>query len=315
MIVPVQLGCCHEDVRCRLCAPAPKLPDATLIEALVDHYSQKRGADERQPFWVSFFGGPPPSNDMVAACGGLGFSVRVRPDLLSRKRAQELVALGAVGFELDALTFNDRILKEMGRRYSSGRVLEMAKGLRQLGVPVGVVLAPGLPASDFAACVRDARTASTHFDTARIHPVLVYANARLREMHMDGTYTPLTMGETITVTLAMMEALESQGVEVIRVGVQAGPDGAGRPVAGPRHSSLRELVESRRALTAINEQMLGVPVGAAIEILCHPSDETRTRGPLNQNVRTLRANHSLAELRVKSDKTIQRGQWVVKVVE
>ena len=112
----------------------------------------------------------------------------------------------------------------------------------------------------------------------------------------------------------MMDVLEAAGVAVIRVGQQPGPDELGRAVAGPAHSSLRELVESRRALDQLQDLMADLPRTArVVAIRCAPADVGRVRGPRNQHVRTLRADHSLDELEVRPDPELPRGTYAVEV--
>ena len=96
-----------------------------------------------------------------------------------------------------------------------------------------------------------------------------------------------------------------------RIGLQPGPDGLGRAVAGPRHSSLRELVEARRVHDRLDERLAQLPAGSHVVVRCAPADETRTRGAMNGNVRALRAAHSLAELRIVADPELPRGTLAV----
>ncbi len=130
---------------------------------------------------------------------------------------------------------------------------------------------------------------------------------------MDEMYTPLTVGEAVSTCRDMLDILEPAGVRVIRVGQQPGPDGLGRAVAGPRHSSLRELVEARRTLDRLRDLMKEANLkGRNVVIHCARADETRTRGPLNGNVRTLRAEFGLAELSVAADSERPRGAFALE---
>lgn len=261
---------------------------------------------------MGFYGGAPPSDGLLAASDGLPFVARVRPDLLTRAEAARLHQAGAVGIELDALTLQGAALKACGRRYRASMVREQLQGLRALGLRVGFVLAPGLPGTDHHDALADAEAIAEHVDFVRIHPVLVLRGARLREAHMDGTYRPLTLGEAITTCRALLDVLEDRGVDVIRVGQSPGPDGLGRAVAGPAHTSLRQLVDARRVLALLRTRLYGVPAGASVRIRCHPADETHTRGPYNQHIRTLRAAHGLSEVRVSPDPALARGEFVVQ---
>ncbi len=311
MVVPVVGGCCPTSPRCRLCNPAPSLCAPETIAALVESYRTERAAPDA-PLVVGFFGGAPPSPAQVEAAGGLPLRVRVRPDLLDRSTAKRLAESGTERIELDALSFSRAGLLGVGRTYSPKLVLTQAEGIRALGLQVGVVLAPGLPGTSHADAVDDARLAAGRFDTARLHPVLVMDRSSLRDAHEDGLYTPLSLGEAVTVCRDMVRELQAGGTEVIRVGVQKS-DGAGRAVAGPAHPALRQLVEARDALERLREATHDVPRGAAVTLRVARSDETTVRGPFNQHVRTLRAEGGLRSLQVVGDPTLPRGTLHVEV--
>lgn len=310
VIVPINLGCCTHDPRCLLCPPPPPPPGPELVEALIHHYRTERASPDA-PLQVGFYGGAPPTPELLEACGGLPFVARIRPDLLSRRDVATLVAQGAIGIELDVLTFRDEALRSAGRRHRRRLALEQIDGLRSAGLAVGVVLAIGLPSTSHSSSVDDALLVRDRIDSVRLHPVLVLAGARLREAHMNKRYEPLSLGSAITTCQAMLELLEPAGVQIIRVGQNPAPDGLGRAVAGPYHPSLRQLVDARRVLEMLHRHLRGVHSGARIAIRCHPADETQTRGPYNQHIRTLRAAHDLEEVRVEVDPDLSRGELAV----
>jgi hypothetical protein len=308
-IVPMQLGCCPASPRCALCGPAdPVQPD--VIEALVQAYAPR--ATEASPLQVAFFGGRPPTVDDVAAISGLPYRVRVRPDLLDRAGARRLADTGCIHVELDALSFHNEPVRAVGRTHGATLVNEMRAGLKALGMQVGVVLAPGLPGSSHEQSVADAEEAAD-FDTARLHPVLVLKGSGLHRAQMDGAYTPLTLSQAVTTCRAMLDVLESHHVNVLRVGRSPGPDGLGQAIGGPRHSSLRELVEARRTLDRLLLQAEPLPPDSHVVVSCAPADETRTRGPRNQHVRTLRARGGFASVHVVVDASLRRGESHVAV--
>lgn len=308
-IVPVQLGCCPGPKRCRLCPPAPPEPTPDLVQALVDAVREERPGQELR---VRFFGGSPPGDALIEAVGDLPFDVRVRPDLLDRATARRLADAGVVGVELDALSFHTPALRGVGRNYPGARVVTILEGLRELGLVTGIVLAVGLPGQDHERSLADAHLAVGRVDNVRLHPVLVLKHSDLWRAHLDGLYEPLTLGQAVTTLRAMLDVLEPAGVEVIRVGQQPGPDGIGRWMAGPRHPSLRELVEARRTLDRLRARVRDAPPTGVLVIRCASADETRTRGPLNDNVRTLRAEFGLEEVVIRADPTLERGQFILE---
>lgn len=308
-VAPVALGCCPPGPRCALCGPPPETPSADLVEALVEATRRDRG----EPVVVSFFGGPPPPRPLLAALRGRPFTVRIRPDLLTAAVARALADQGCLGIELDALTFDDAALRATSRPYRAARVLRMLDALRALPVRVGVVLAPGLPRSSSAMSVADARLVVGRVDTVRLHPALVLRDSRLFERHAAGFFEPMGVADAVATCRAMLDVLEPAGIEVLRVGLQPVHDGYGVAVAGPSHPSLRELVEAHRAREAVSALMGTQHRGRRVVVRCAPCDETRTRGPRNDNVRTLRADHALAGLAIQPDPALQRGALRLEV--
>lgn len=293
-----------------LCNPAPPWPTPEVVGALVTNYAEryKHPAD----LVACFFGGEPPDEAMVSALGGLPFQVRVRPDAMSRAQAKWLMDQGCTRIEVDLLTLDNAALRSIGRKYSSGLALQMVQELLGWGVDVSVVLAPGLPGMSYEDSLRDAQAFSGRVPLARLHPVLVLEKSGLREFHAEGRYQALGVGDAVTVCRAMMDILEAGGTEVIRVGQQPSHDGLGRAIAGPRHTSLRELVEARRALDVIQEKLRGLHEVKQAVIRCNPADVGRARGPMNQHIRTLRAENRLASVDVEPDPGIPRGQFLVE---
>ncbi|MCA9572150.1 MAG: hypothetical protein KC656_30130, partial [Myxococcales bacterium] len=143
----------------------------------------------------------------------------------------------------------------------------------------------------------------------------VLDGSALRELHARRRYTALSLAEALTVCHAQLDVLEAAGVDVVRVGLQPGPDGFGRAVAGPAHPGFRELVEARRTLDRLRAMLVGTPRGAVVTVTCAPADQTRTRGALHANVRTLRAELGLAALQVAEDPALARGTWRIHVHE
>jgi hypothetical protein len=313
LVLAVPLGCCPGPERCVLCPPPPQV-SPELVEALVDSALRdaREAGDTRAPR-VRFFGGAPPSPAQIEAIRGLPFEVRVRPDLLSRSGAIALAAAGCEHVELDALTFVDAALQAAGRPYRAARVEEMSRALPELGVQVGGVLAPGLSRTTAQTAVQDVRTAIPLWSTLRLHPVLVLDRSRLRRLHEAQIYAPLSLDDAVATCVELVDLAEAAGLRVLRVGLQPGPDGLGRAVAGPHEPGFRELVEERRTLARMRPLFEGVPRGASVTVRCAPADHARTRGRLGGHVRLLRAAHGLTDLRVEVDPTLARGALRVQV--
>ena len=83
-------------------------------------------------------------------------------------------------------------------------------------------------------------------DMVRIYPTLVIKNTKMENMFLEGEYTPLTIEEAIARTRKIYVLLESNGVNIIRVGLQPSEDlrEDGVVLGGPFHPAFRELVET-----------------------------------------------------------------------
>ena len=310
-VAPIHMGCCPEPPRCLLCTPPPPQPTPMLVEAMVHNYRQR--VEPGDTLHVGFFGGAPPSSELLEAAA-VPATVRVRPDLLSRADAARLAAAKVESIELDALSFGTTTVRQVGRRHRPYLVREMAAGINKMGVSVSMVLAPGLPGTDYESCLQDAREASTLAQTVRLHPVLVLRDSGLESRHRSGIYRPMTLRQAVTTCRAMMDILEEANVRVIRVGTQPKQDGLGEAVAGPEHRALRQLVEAQRVLDHLRSKLEGTPPGARVVVFCAPADETRTRGPMNQHLRDLRVEFDLGSLQISADHELPRGLWRVERV-
>jgi histone acetyltransferase (RNA polymerase elongator complex component) len=240
---------------------------------------------------------------------------RVRPDLLGTAEAERLVRAGILRVELDVLTFDALILKQVGRSYTPQNVRQIAKWFRGHGVEVSMVLAVGLPGTHHFDALRDAKLASELSDLIRLHPVLVLEESGLRKMHLEGRYRPLDVSEAVTTCDAMMRLLESEGVEVIRVGQNPINDQIGRALAGPLHPALRELVESKRMLRRLHDVCEGLERGEIVRLRCAKEDEGRVRGPSNAHLREMRAEYGLKDVRVEPLFGQARGQIYAEVLD
>ena len=117
----------------------------------------------------------------------------------------------------------------------------------------------------------------------------------------------MNLSEAVTTTLAMVDLLEDAGVQIARLGLQPGQDIPCRAVAGPVHPNLRQLVEVRRFYVRMAHELALVPRGSVAELEVNPRDITWAKGTANANIRALRAELSLAGLKVKPDAAVPRG--------
>jgi hypothetical protein len=311
LIVPVDLG--GSEVPCAWRPPRRPAPTPETVSALIEHYVADRTPSGGAQVEVAFFRGGLPSLALLQACRPYPVRVACSPADLSRAGATWLRDQGVGTIELEVFTFEGPVLKAMRRGYTTNRCRAMLDGLSALGMRRGVVLAPGLPGSSHAQSMRDAAIIAGHSggscgaEFARVLPVLAYADTDLAMWALNDRWTPMTVAEAVTTSLAMDDRLRAGGVEVVRIGQQPGQDIPDELVAGPWHPNLRGLVETRRFRTRMAEALAPVPRSAVVELRVHPKDLSWAKGTANANVRALRAAYGLPDLSVTPDPQVPRG--------
>lgn len=311
ILVPVDLG--GSPTPCLVRPPLRKPPDPATVAALVESYRRDRAPPGGLPIEVAFFHGGLPDPALVAAAGSHPLRLSCPPGDLSRSQVEDLVRAGLHTVEVEALTFDEGVLRDCRRGYGARQARALLRGLKELGLRVGLVLAPGLPGGSHEQALRDAAVAAgqedptLRVDFVRVLPALAWQGSGLAARAAAGRWRPMRLGEAVTTCSAMVDLLEAAGVPVARVGLQPGADLPGTVAAGPVHPDLRGLVQARRFRARMERALGAPPPGARLALQVHPQDLSWAKGPANANVRALRAALGLSELRLVPDPAQARG--------
>lgn len=302
-LIPVDLG--GSPTECWRRPPLRPAPAPELVEALIEHYRTERAPEAALE--VGFFHGGLPDDALMAAASGLPIRLACSPADLTRAAAARLIAGGLETIELALGSLDVRVLRTNRIGVRRAVLLEMIEALGELGLRVGVVLSPGLPDASHDTALATARALIGRADFVRIEPTLALSGSRLSALADSGRWEPMSLGEAVTTTLAMVETLEDAGIEIARLGLQPGQDIPCRATAGPVHPNLRQLVEFRRFYARMAHELALVPRGSEVELQVNPRDLSWAKGTANTNVRALRAAHALASLRIRTDEGVPRG--------
>lgn len=314
LVVPVDLG--GSPTACLVRPPLRPRPAPATVAALVESYRRDRAPTGGLPIEVAFFHGGVPDPALVAAAGPHPLRLACPPGDLSRPQVEALARAGLHTVEVEALSFDEAVLRDCQRGYSARGARALIRGLKELGLRVGLVLAPGLPGSSHDGALRDAAVAAGREDPAlrvdfvRVLPALAWAGSGLALRAAAGRWRPMRLGEAVTTCAAVVDLLEAARVPVARLGLQPGPDLPAVVAAGPVHPDLRGLVQARRFRVRMEQALGAPPAGARAALHVHPQDLSWAKGPSNANVRALRAGLDLDELRLVPDPTLPRGSVV-----
>ena len=211
-----------------------------------------------------------------------------RPDYIDREILDNLRAYTVDTVELGVQSFDDDVLRASGRGHDSRAVYQAVALLKEYGFEFGIQLMIGLPGDSPESCVRSAReTAALGPALARLYPTVVLPDTALYDMRCRGEYTPLTLEESVSRTLAMYKVLDAAGINILRVGLKSSDLVSGDTY----HPAFRQLVEgalARERIVPLLDQ-----AQASVQSAAHSVDaSTATKSdPQPQVTVTLYSNH------------------------
>ena len=176
-----------------------------------------------------------------------GIRLSTRPDYINDEIVAQLKKYGVTAIELGVQSLDKKVLLATERFYPVEIVEEACKIIKKYEIDLGIQLMIGLPKSTFES---DYLTAVKILDMkpemARIYPTLVIKNTKMAQMFFTGEYHALTLDEAVERTRKIYSLLESEGINIIRVGLQPSEDlrENGVVIAGPFHPAFRAVVET-----------------------------------------------------------------------
>ena len=176
-----------------------------------------------------------------------GIRLSTRPDCINYEIVEQLKKYGVTTVELGVQSLDEEVLIATERYYPVSVVEEACKILKEYGIKLGIQLMVGLPKSTFDSDYETAKKVlEMKPDMVRIYPTLVIKNTKMEQMFYQEEYSPLSLEEAIERTKKIMALLESNGINIIRVGLQPSEDlrEDGVVLGGPFHPAFKELVET-----------------------------------------------------------------------
>ena len=170
-----------------------------------------------------------------------------RPDYINKDILLNLKKYSVSIVELGVQTMDEEVLKNSGRGHKISDTINAVKLLKEEGFTVGAQLMVGLPGDNKEKCLDTARKiVELKPNISRIYPALVIKDTYMEIMYERGKFIPLKLEDAVDICKEMLIILESNSVNVIRIGLQPTDEiQMGKSiVAGPFHPSFRQLVES-----------------------------------------------------------------------
>lgn len=264
--IPMQ-GCAHQCVYCdqrsisgQADAPLPK-----KIEAAALAYKGTR------PAQLAFYGGSFTALPLdvqqqylqaaqPALKQGIIESLRVstRPDAIDEATLDFLASWGVSTVELGIQSFDLQVLKQSGRAYAPDTAARACQLVRAAGLTLGIQLMTGLPGDDRAKSLRSMwQSCDLRPAFMRLYPTVVLRGTPLAVLYQRGQYLPQTLTEAAVLAADMLALALSDGIPVIRLGLNPSPSLEEALIAGPYHPAFGQLARSalklKQARTLLNQ--------------------------------------------------------------
>ena len=239
-----------------------------------------------------------------------GFRLSTRPDFIDEKVLLLLKNYGVTTIELGAQSMDEEVLISSARGHTA-RDTEMAsKMILDHGFRLGLQMMLGLPGDDKKKDLYTARRIiELGASETRVYPVLIIQGTKLEEWYDDGEYQPLSLEETIERLKVILPIFEEAGVEITRVGLHSSRGFLeGELVAGPFHTSLRELAMSEVWWNRLNI-LLNEDKNDRIRITVHPSQYNFAIGYYGKNRKKLLRHFS--DVRFQKDTRLKINEFQV----
>jgi len=304
------------------------LPDPIDVTMAIDRVVDRRSAQGKEtgPVELAFYGGdfwslPRPLRTglldtaewEVRRGRAAGIRITLSPRSALRAPLSEFRTRGVQAVEVPIHGLERPAYRPFGPRVSPRLGLGAVGRLNRYRLRSIVHLTPGLPGTSHDTAMSGLHQIVAAKPSAlRLLPALVLEDTALASFHRENSWEPMTLDQAVLTCRHMIEYARGEGVEIVRVGLQPEADLLRGPlvVAGPWDPNLRGRVESKRMLMLATSALTSAfSLGRrAFTFVVHPREESWLRGMESTNLRILKDQFRLDELRVLTEVEQPKGE-------
>lgn len=237
-----------------------------------------------------------------------GIRLSTRPDYIDTVILDNLKKYGVTTIELGVQSMDNGVLKASNRGHTRGDVINAVNLIKEYPFSIGLQMMTGLPGDTEEKSLYTAdEIIELKPDFVRIYPTLTIKDTFLEKMYYNGTYKPQTLENAVELAKKLMLKFEGNDITVIRVGLQATDEisESGSVVAGPVHSSFRELVESSIYYDIISEKL---PVECKqAKVYVNPAEISKATGNRRSNIIKLK-NEKNIDIKIYPDERLKNRE-------
>lgn len=241
-----------------------------------------------------------------------GIRLSTRPDYITREILDNLMKYGVTTIELGVQSMDDEVLKASNRGHTSEQVREAVRLIREYPFTLGLQMMTGLPGDTPDRSLRTAdEIIALKPELVRIYPTLTIKDTYLEKMYRDGRYTPETLEDAVELSKKLLLKFEKNGINVIRIGLQATDEicEEGSVVAGPVHSSFRELVEGSIYYDIIESKIQGMK--GIVTVFVNDKEISKASGNKRSNIEKIKNKYGI-ELKIKGTDKLKKREVICK---
>ena len=239
-----------------------------------------------------------------------------RPDAVDAAVLERLRAYGVETVELGAQSMDDGVLRRSGRGHTASDVERAAREIKAAGFRLVLQMMTGLPGDSPEKDLETARRLiALRPDGVRIYPTVIVRGTPLEALWRAGEYREHTVEDAVAVCARILPLFEAAGIPVIRLGLNPTEElSAGEAAGGAYHPALGELVRSRVMLEKARELLTEIAPGSRVTLGTAERTLSQLIGQKRENLRRLRGEFRLAEIKVVSA-PVNEGEIVILSVE
>lgn len=311
------IGCPNQCSFCNQCSISGQqsAPTPDDVKQVCEQALQLRGKN-LEDTQLAFFGGSftaiekgymlsllQAAKPYIGKDGFSGIRISTRPDAISDEILSILKEYHVTAIELGVQSMKDNVLQLNRRGHTAQDVADAVHKIHHAGIELGLQMMTGLYGSTQQDDFDTARQIAAFCPkTVRIYPTVTIRGTLLEQYYREGKYLPPTLEQSVKLCSELLEFFETQGIQVIRLGLHASQTLEQDLVAGPYHQAFRELCEGELYLKKAQKLIEEYPAQAPLFIYVSSGAVSKMVGQKRKNILILEKRNPV---KVCADPTMQ----------
>lgn len=236
-----------------------------------------------------------------------------RPDSISERVLENLVAHGVGTVEIGVQSMVDEVLEKANRGHTAGDTVRAVELISKYPLSWIAQMMPGLPGdTEDTILYTGEKVAELKPDGVRIYPTLVVKGTELERLYRAGKYQPFSLDDMIPVLKKLVLLFDDESIPIIRIGLNPSKELEESVISGPYHPSIGALIME----SIMYDRMVSVVGGLRfipdpLTIRVNPVRISAAVGRNKINVINLKREFKLKGLKINQDENLNDGEVAI----